>query len=492
MTLAQKSLGESAKQAMTWSVGVNVFRDLLQFGQMLVLARLLDPTIYGAAAMASTLVAFIGVPSFQHVIAHVLQMRSEKDVDYQQHFTAGMAINSALFLVTNGVAIALRFNDQYAQLQPLLHVASVGFLLSVPADLRTKMLERRHDWLRLRNLQFGAILVSVGSGIGMALAGAGVYSLIVPGLLASTVAALDLFVGDGWRPVWKWHYGNYRASLVFGLQRASSNALNGGRTLLQNSLITQQGQFFGLGVFGRAEGLATMFCGRISQQATSALFPIITRAESQSAQFQRISGLALRSIVWLALPIGAFFSLEAASLVRLLYGHKWDAVIPLVPLAMASGLAVSIGAAAYSFLLANNQPRSCLRSDAFAFVLMVLTMVVFIPIGVKAYLAGAAVSNSIVATILITLLIRTQGLTLLALIRALLPAAAASALAIAATWLANSQIPVSLPAAASLPISWVVFTVVYVLVLRGLFPASLAEMIGYFPGGATMRRLLRL
>jgi O-antigen/teichoic acid export membrane protein len=490
MTVPQKSLSESAKQAMTWSAGLTVFKDLIQFGQMLVLARLLDPAIYGAAAMTSTLMAFIGVASFQHVIGHVLQMRSEEDVDYQQHFTAGIAINSALFLLTNGVAIATRFTEQYAQLQPLLHVASIGFLLSVPADLRTKMLERRHDWLRLRNIQFAAILVSMGSGIGMALAGAGVYALIVPGLLASTLLALDLFVNDRWRPTWRWDYGSYRESLYFGLHRASSNALNSGRALLQNSLITQQAQFFGLGVFGRAEGLATMFCGRVAQLSTSALFPIITRVDAQSVQFQRIAGLALRGVVWLAVPIAAFFSLEAAAIVNVLYGHKWDAVIPLVPLAMASGLAVSIGTAAYSFLLANNQSRSCLRSDVFAFVLMAVTMAVLIPAGVKAYLTGAIVCNTLVSSILLGILIRTRGLTTLALLQALLPAAAAVAVAIAGTWSVNLYLPPSLSTVEALPISWAIFTALYLFALRCLFRSPLAEMVGYFPGGATMRRLL--
>jgi O-antigen/teichoic acid export membrane protein len=490
MTAAHKSLGESAKQAMTWSAGLTVFRDLVQFGQMLVLARLLDPAIYGAAAMTSTFIAFIGIPSFQHVITHVLQMRSEKDVDYQQHFTAGLAINGVLFLLTNAFALALRLTEQYTQLQPLMHVASIGFLLSVPADLRTKMLERRHDWLRLRNIQFGAILVSVGSGMGMALAGAGVYSLIVPSLLASALVALDLFVNARWRPNWRWDYVSYRAPLVFGLNRAGSNAFNGGRALLQNTLIAQHGQFFGLGVFGRAEALANMFCGRISQQATSALFPVITRAAAESAQFQRIAGLALRSVVWVVAPIATFLSLEAAPTVSLLYGHKWDSVIPLVPLAMGCGAALSLGSAAYSFLLANNQARACLRSDAFAFLLLALTMVLLIPAGVRTYLIGAVVSHSIVAIVLITLLIRTRGLTFLALLQALLPAGAAVAVAYAGTWSATSHLPPSLPIMATLPISWVIFTALYILVLRTLFRGPLAELVGYFPGGATMRRLL--
>lgn len=492
MSASHTSLSNSAKQALTWSAGLNLFRDILQFVQMLVLARLLDPATYGIAALTSTLIAFIGIPAFQHVIAHVLQVRPDQDVDYQHHFTAGIVINGALFALANIVALVLRFSDPYAQLQPLLHVASITFLLSVPVDMHVKMLERKHDWLRLRNLQFAAIVTSIAAGITMALAGAGVYSLIVPGLLASTLIALDLLVIERWRPTWQWNFDNYREALRFGLNRAGSNTLNSGRALLQNSLITQHGQFVGLGVFGRAEGLANMFCGRISQQATSALYPIITRAEAGSAQFRRISGLALRCVAWVVVPIAAYFSLESAALVTTLYGHQWDAVVPLVPLAMTSGVAISIGAAAYSFLLANNQSRLCLRSDLAAFLLAAGTMVILIPLGIHAYLLGAIVSNTVIAAILLTLLVATHGLAASDVLRALAPPAIASAFATWAAWSVSAGLPSSVPVLAGLLTSWLTFSAAYVLFLRALFRTPLAEMLGYLPGGRTLGRLLNL
>jgi hypothetical protein len=64
--------------------------------------------------------------------------------------------------------------------------------------------------------------------------------------------------------------------------------------------------------------------------------------------------------------------------------------------------------------------------------------------------------------------------------------------AVAGAWSTSLYLPASLPTIAALPISWVIFTALYVLVIRGLFRAPLDEMVGYFPGGASMRRLLRL
>jgi len=486
------SLRESAKQAMMWSAGINLFRDVLQFGQMLILARILDPAIYGVAGLATTLINFIGLGSFQHVIAHVLQVRADKEVNYHQHFTAGLVLNTGLFVLANAIAFGLGFTDQYAQLGPLLHLLSLTFLLSVPVDMRVKMLERDHNWTRLRSLQLAGFLVSIVGGIVMGVAGAGVYALIIPGLLASSVMMLDLFLFANWRSQWQWSLENYRETLHFGLNRASSNALNGGRGLLQNTLISHHSQFVGLGLFSRAEGLANMFCGRISQQVSFALYPVITRAPAQSVQFQRISGLVLASVAWVVTPIAVFFSMEAASLIATLYGSKWLDVAPLLPLAMVSGLAISVGATAYSLLLANDQTRACLRSDMLAFVISAGTMVALIPFGVKTYLMGAAVSNSVIALILVALLIQSRGLVVNGLINALVPPFTASALAGLCAWGGQSYLPNNSLALTSLLVSWLLFTALYLAVLRIFFQTSMAEIISYLPGRHRINRLLCL
>jgi teichuronic acid exporter len=486
------SLRKSAQQAILWSAGLNLLRDVLQFGQMLILVRLLDPATYGMAGLATTFINFIGLISFQHVIPHVLQVRGDSDVNYHQHFTAGVVLNALLFLIANAVAFGLHFTWQYAHLQLLLHILSLTFLISVPVDMRIKMLERDHNWRRLRTLQMAGIVISIAGGIGMALYGAGVYALIVPGLLATSVFLFDLFLFSGWRLHWQWNYDSYRDALHFGFNRAGSNALNGGRTLLQNMLITQHFQFSALGLFGRAEGLANMFCGRIAQEVSNALYPVITRAEAQSERFQRISGLVLQSVAWAVIPIAAFFSLEAENIVKIIYGTKWLAVIPLLPLGMAIGVTVSIGSTAYRLLMANDQSQLCLRSDMAAFAMAAPAMMILIPQGLIPYLMGATFVGVAIAAILVALLIRTRGLRIERLIVALVPPTIAATAAYALAWPMQILLPSTLPSAVQIIPSAVLFAATYTLLLRVLFHTHLAEIMEYLPGGKRIGKLLCL
>jgi teichuronic acid exporter len=356
--------------------------------------------------------------------------------------------------------------------------------------MRVKMLERDNDWGRVRVLQMIGILVSIVSGISMALLGAGVYALVVPGLLGSTVFLIELFLFSGWRPHWQWDYASYRDTLHFGLNRAGSNALNGGRELIQNGLITQHLQFSSLGLFGRAQGLANMFCGRVAQEVGGALYPVITRVEEGSVRFQKIGGLVLQSVSWVVFPVAMFFSLHAENLIRLIYGHKWLSVIPLLPMSMAIGVAVSIGSTAYRILLANNQTRLCLRSDIAAFVMATAVMAILIPQGLIIYLAGATLVSVAIATILLTLLLRTGGISGTSIFIALFPPLVASAFAGGLSWAVTKQLPADLLPIFKVVPAAAVFATVYVMTLRVFFLSHLATMMEYLPGSKRLARLL--
>ncbi len=486
------SLKDSAKKAILWSAGLNLFRDGLQFVQMLVMVRLLDPDIYGMANYGTTLIGFIGLISFQHISAHIVQVRSQEAVDYDQHFTFGMFLNLGLFLLTNVLAFGAAYVDGYTKMQPILHVLSFTFLFTVPMDLRQRMLEREHHWEKLRPLQMAMMVVSVVSGITMALLGAGVYALIVPGILSMLVFSYDLFFILKWRPRWTWNRHAYQDAMHFGLNRIASNAMNSGRKMVESTSITHYFQFSGLGVFGRAEGLANMFCGRIGQQVVAALYPIITRADPGSERFQKIAGLVLRSIAWVTIPIAIWFSMEARAITTLLYGAKWDSVVSILPWSMFVGATQAIGSCVYALLLANEARKQCIRSDIFAMILVVTCVLVMMPIGLKQYLIGLGLVYIVVDTVLITLLVKTRGIEISSMWSALFPPLLAACIGISVVYLVQTNITVPMPLVIQTIFAGTIFGSIYLVVIRQFFRHQLVELLDYMPAGHLAKKVLVL
>ena len=76
-------LGHSARLAVLWNTGFTLFRDLLQFGLTLILARLLTPQEYGQSGLVSSIIGFLMIFSFRSFLLHALQTRREEEADFQ-------------------------------------------------------------------------------------------------------------------------------------------------------------------------------------------------------------------------------------------------------------------------------------------------------------------------------------------------------------------------------------------------------------------------
>jgi acyl-CoA thioesterase FadM len=82
-------LAQKARLSVAWTTGLNVLRDATQFGLMLILVRLLPVEAYGQFGLTNTIVGFMMVFSSREFIAHTLLVRDDREVNYQEQFTAG-------------------------------------------------------------------------------------------------------------------------------------------------------------------------------------------------------------------------------------------------------------------------------------------------------------------------------------------------------------------------------------------------------------------
>jgi O-antigen/teichoic acid export membrane protein len=487
-----RSLGASARASLLWGGGFTLFRDVVQFATMLILVRLLAPADYGRMALAQTIVGLLAVVSFGTLVTHALQARDPAEIDWQAHFTAAVVINSALALLTLGLAWLLSFTSRYSDAALPLAALSLVFIVEIPGALRHQMVQVAHDWQRFRLLLIAGSLLGAGAGIVIAMLGGGVWALVVQPVLFGLPAALDLVLFSKWWPDWSWSWPRYRETAGFGITRIGAGALLHGRRTIEQSLLAGSYDFAALGVFTRSIGLATLIAGRIGSVAIMSLYPVITRAEQRSAQFQRYAGLVLRGVVWATVPAAVFLALSAADIASLLYGPRWSAVIPLLPLAAAAVSFGGIASAVSSLLLANNEIKACLLIDVASAVLGVALALWLVPVGMEIYLAALAAHGLIVLGLTITVLGATGGIDRTAILSALLPAAVAGAAGAGAILSARAALGVSEIVVLRLGLEFALLSISYLAVLRLLFKTPLSELLEVAPGGVRLGAVLAL
>ena len=486
------SLAARARQAVVWTTGFNLFRDVLQFGLTLVLVRLLPAEVYGQFGLLTTIIGFLTLLSFREFLNHTLQLRDGETVPYQDHFSAGLVIQLGVFIAANVLAIALRWLPEYAPIAPVLHVMSVLFLLDLPSEFRVRMLERSLDWRRLRLLHASALVAGGVLSVMMAFRGWGVYSLLVPTLLVPIPFAFDLFVRAKWRPTWEWDWARFAPAWRFGRARIAATSLVAGASLLESSWLSWGLGFAALGMFGRAIGLSQLMCGRVAGLLAASVYPVLTRIPAGTPAFRRASAMYLRTTAWVVVPAAAIASLLAQPIVALLYGERWLAIVPLVAYAMATAAIAAVVQTSYTLSLAHGRQDRCLATDAWRLIGTALCLVVCLPLGVQSYLLGLAAVHAVALVGVLSGLIRDEAITTSALADAFVPPMASATSAIFSVGLFTRLVRfddggmwVSVTAA-------LLFVVVFGTSLRLFFQRELSELVGYLPEPQRITRWLRL
>ena len=170
---------------------------------------------------------------------------------------------------------------------------------------------------------------------------------------------------------------------VFGITRIASASLASVSSVAANTLLTRAVGFAELGVYNRAVGLATLFCGRVASLLLEALYPVMARVPTQSQQFRRLSALVTRS------PGPC---------------SPWPSCCP-TPANRSSGFSTGLGGSArsasaldrvargqrrslqtcYFLLLAHQQQRHCFIADVIRLGGSLAALLLALPFGLTAY-----------------------------------------------------------------------------------------------------------
>jgi O-antigen/teichoic acid export membrane protein len=482
---------------MVWGVGFMVIRDLLQFAGTVILARLLTPSDYGVAALSLMVLSLVSIASFKSIILHALQTRDPAQIDWQSHFSGGLAINLAAGLMMLVVGSCLAFIPVYASASLLVCTLSVAMFTDLLGGLRFAMLQCRHEWARYRTLLFIGAVVAMAVSIGAAFLGAGPWALLAGTVLLNVPAALDLVFVARWRPNLKWPRSDYNQSLKFGLNRAASSLMTAGRQIVEHSAIVALNSFSALGIFTRSFGLSTMLSGRFGLIVVQTLYPVLTRAEARTQQFQHAAGLLLAGTAWVTIPAAAFLACTASETVGVLYGSQWSGVTQLLPIVSVLVAITGLTQCASQLLLANERPGLCLKLDGAGGVASLVLLVVALPQGLETYLAASSFLAIALLAATLANLRRALGIAAGAVRFAFVPPVVATACAVGAVILAQ-QLGLGGAGApfGTVVLIWVgkgvLFAAVFFMILTWAFPGAFRELLFAVPGGQKVAKLLRL
>lgn len=344
--------------ALFWSFCDKWVSRLFTLIVFVILGRLLEPSAFGVISLASAYVAFIGVLVDAGFGKALVQQRTLKRADTGTALivsgTIGAAFAAASFLLAPVIANLFGAPELSAVIQVLSIAVFVEGLASVPAAL----LERDMDFRALAARRALANLIAGAAAIFAALAGWGVWALVVQSLLISVIGAAIVWAAVWRRIAWGFRWESVRRLSgtsvgVLGIQLMTFANSQGDRVVV--------GALLGVEVLGQYF-LAMRIVSLVVELLTAAFSNVGLSAFSRlQDEPQRLRDLLYRLTGTTSLatvPAFAFLGAFAPFVLPIVFGEQWDEAVPILQILVFLGVVNSLLVFDRSVLIAVGHAKS--------------------------------------------------------------------------------------------------------------------------------------
>lgn len=434
------SLGQQIRSGVAWLMFGNTGSQALQFLFGIALARLLVPADFGMIATIQILTGIVSLVSSGGMGQSLIRAKQADTNDFDGVFTIqlglGILICAGIFLVAPWFA---RFfgNPLYAD---LLGVSALNFLLRPFALIRSAWLNREMDFRAAAAANLTTTVVSGASSVGLALAGFGVWSLAMGGLVAALTTNFMLYF-----------LTPLRLNLRFDAQVARRHAGFGFNITMLDLIAHVHAQSVALilsklagpallGLFNKGESLARMPNRMITPATGQVVFRALSKVADDLDQSKYLMYRTISLLSFYVFPFLVGFIWTAESLILLLYGEKWlPAAEPGRILAIGGFFLTSLRPCA-RLLEAQNRLRPEMLVEAIVLAFGVVACYTGLRWGLFGVAWAIVATNILHALLMYGAVYRTIPTRIADLVRALAPALLLSGLLAGALAALDSQI----------------------------------------------------
>jgi O-antigen/teichoic acid export membrane protein len=381
-----ENLRQQTVSGLGWNAATQTLAKVLQFVAVIVLARLLSPHEFGLVAMILVFTGFASTIADVGLGASIIQKQTLSDANLNSVFWLNIAVGCALTIILSIAAPLLANFYGEPQLQLLTVAVAFNFILGSLSVVQYALLQKALNFRSRFWIETVAILSSGFFALVLALAGAGVWSLVGQSLCENAARTAMTWQLSSWRPQRRFELAAVKELLKFGWNLVGFNIVVYFAQNFDKLAIGHQIGSSALGTYNLSDRLMRLPLSNVTAISGAVMFPAFSKLQDNLESINRAYLRANRMIALLTFPMMMGLSALAEPAILVIYGRKWQAAVGIVKLLCFAGLAQSVyNTASWIFL-------SCGRPDI-QFRLGILSMfarIVGVLIGMRWGLLGIA------------------------------------------------------------------------------------------------------
>lgn len=318
------SLKAKTVRGTIWSGIDSIAGQGITFLVGLVLARLLTPQEYGLIGYIAIIIAILNSIVDSGFSNALIRKKDAGEIDYNTTFIFNLVLSllmTGVMIVTAG-PISRFFNEP--ELVPLIRVMSAIVVINAAAIVQRTTLTKRVDFKTQTKVSLIASATSGVVGIGMALSGMGVWSLVGQQLSRQLLNTVFLWILNRWIPTLQFSWRSFRELFGFGWKLMVSGLIDTTWKEIYQLVIGKCYTTETLGQYTRGKQFSDIFSSNMTTIIQRVSYPVLSSVQDERTRlkegYRKIIKVSMLLSFVLLFGLGAV----AEPLLYVLIGGQWS------------------------------------------------------------------------------------------------------------------------------------------------------------------------
>ena len=380
---------------MTWRLLERCGAQGVSFVVSIILARLLDPSVYGTIALVLVFTTILQVFVDSGLGNALIQKKDADDLDFSSVFYFNIFFCVLLYVGVFLLApvIAMFYSD--SSLVSVIRVLALIIVISGVKNVIQAYVAKNLQFKKFFWSTLGGTIGAAVIGIWMAINGYGVWALVIQNVFNQTIDTIILWVTVSWRPKRCFSFQRLKSLFSFGWKLLVAKLTDTIYTELRTLIIGKKYSTTDLAYYNKGQQFPKLIITNIDIAVESVLFPVMSSEQDNKLRVKAILQRVVQINTFILCPMMVGLAVCADSIVRLLLTEKWMFCVPYMRLFCII----------YAFSVLNtanmNTYRSLGRSDIYLIIAIVQKAVGLAVIFITMQISVMAMAVGEVATTLI-------------------------------------------------------------------------------------------
>ena len=301
---------------------------LVTFIVSIVLARLLDPAVYGTIALVTVFTTILQVFVDSGLGNALVQKKDADDTDFSTVFYFNIAMCLVLYAVMFFCAPLIASFYKMPDLTPVIRVLSLTLVISGVKNVQQAYVSKTMQFKRFFFATLGGTLGAAVLGVFMAYKGLGVWALVTQNLFNLTMDTVILWITVKWRPIKVFSWDRLKELFSYGWKLLASALLDTGYNELRALIIGKKYSSEDLAFYNKGNQFPKFIVSNINTSIDSVLLPTMSAEQEHKDVVRAMTRRAIKTSSFIIWPLMIGLAVCAEPLIKLILTEKW---LPCVP-----------------------------------------------------------------------------------------------------------------------------------------------------------------